>query len=93
MEHGREKFKKDYQDFGLQTIWNHPRDSGILPCRVYLRHCLLACKNLSEQVYTNFIENTYLADRKTTLRKYLETESEKVFAAKPPEGLESRYSG
>lgn len=41
----------------------------ILPCRVYLRHCVLAAKACGEVAYASFLDQTYLADRKTTIRE------------------------
>ena len=43
----------------------------ILPCRVYLKHCLTAAERLSDAVYRNFLTTTYLADGKRTLGDYL----------------------
>jgi hypothetical protein len=37
--------------------------NDVFPCRVYLRHCTLAAKNLSSLAYTSFLDDTYLADR------------------------------
>lgn len=43
----------------------------ILPCRTYLKHCLGAAKSMSDDCYDNFLDHSYLADKKTTIREYL----------------------
>ncbi|KAM0034503.1 hypothetical protein Hdeb2414_s0016g00498651 [Helianthus debilis subsp. tardiflorus] len=60
-----EIYHERYGRFGIDKIW---RDD-VLPCRVYCRHCVLATKNLMNEAYDNFLDHTYLADRKTTLTK------------------------
>lgn len=32
----------------------------VLPCRAYLRHCILASQNLGEEAHTSFMDNTFL---------------------------------
>ena len=43
----------------------------ILPCRVYLKHCLTAAERLGADVLANFLATTYLADGSTSLGAYL----------------------
>ena len=69
----------------------------MLPCRVYLRHCVLAAKKLSklsgsEAAYNSFLDDTYLADRVTTVRTYLAQHPDIMKELPPPE-LAGRYSG
>lgn len=64
----------------------------ILPCRVYLRHCVLAAKALSPEVYDNFLHCSYLGDKKTTIGEYLKT-NPSIMDELPPEELVDRYSG
>lgn len=64
----------------------------VLPCRVYLRHCVLAAKKLSPDAYDNFLDNTFLSDRKTTIRCHLAANPEIMEELPPPE-LAGRYSG
>ncbi|ETV74957.1 hypothetical protein, variant [Aphanomyces astaci] len=45
---GQSTFDKLYRTYGLDTIWGYDASSGILPCRVYLRHCILAVQKLGE---------------------------------------------
>ncbi|PON88228.1 Butirosin biosynthesis [Trema orientale] len=78
-----------YGRYGIDKIW---RDD-ILPCRAYLRHCVLAAKNLSDASYNNFLDHTFLGDRKTTIREYLATTGSGIMEEEPPESLKSRYGG
>eukprot|EP01130_Rhizamoeba_saxonica_P013499 TRINITY_DN5764_c0_g2_i5.p2 TRINITY_DN5764_c0_g2~~TRINITY_DN5764_c0_g2_i5.p2 ORF type:complete len:163 (+),score=30.04 TRINITY_DN5764_c0_g2_i5:284-772(+) len=73
----------------LDQIW---RDD-VYPCRLYLKHCLLAAKNLGLNVYNNFLDHSYLADRTTTLRSYLESMENNIFAEISPPELAERYNG
>mmetsp|Transcript_15111 Transcript_15111/g.25579 ORF Transcript_15111/g.25579 Transcript_15111/m.25579 type:complete len:275 (+) Transcript_15111:509-1333(+) len=53
--------------YGVDKIWRE----DILPCRTYLRHCVLAAQGLGEHVHEDFLDNTFLCDRKTTVRAHL----------------------
>ncbi|KAH9626444.1 hypothetical protein KSS87_004946 [Heliosperma pusillum] len=81
-----------YQHYGRYNIDNIWRDD-ILPCRLYLRHCVLAAKNLGEVAYNNFLDHTYLGNRETTIRQYLMTTGSGVMEEEPPESLKTRYGG
>ncbi|KAK7329490.1 hypothetical protein VNO77_23660 [Canavalia gladiata] len=85
----KEIYFQQYGRWNIDKIW---RDD-VLPCRVYLRHCVLAAKNLGETAYNNFLDNTYLADRKTTIREYLATTGAGIMEEQPPESLKYRYGG
>jgi hypothetical protein len=89
---GKEYFEKEYGPYGIQTIWNWDKDSDLKPCAVYLRHCTLAAQSMGEICYTSFLDDTYLVDRKTTIRSYLE-QNPHVMEAKPPPALEGRWGG
>ncbi|GAB2294315.1 hypothetical protein Dimus_028525 [Dionaea muscipula] len=78
-----------YGRYNIDKIW---RDD-ILPCRVYLRHCVLAAKNLGDAVCNNFLDHTYLGDRKTTIREYLATTGSGIMDEEPPNALKARYGG
>lgn len=54
---------------------------------------VLAAKNLGETAYNNFVDHTYLADRKTTIRDYLATTGSGIMEEQPPESLKHRYGG
>ncbi|KAJ4802097.1 hypothetical protein LUZ62_014663 [Rhynchospora pubera] len=85
----KEIYHDRYGRYNIQKIW---RDD-ILPCRIYLRHCVLAAKNLGEPAYSNFLDHTYISDRKTTIRQYLATDGAGIMEEEPPESLKTRYGG
>lgn len=78
-----------YGRYGIDKIW---RDD-ILPCRAYLRHCILAAKNLGDEAYNNFLDHTYLGDRSTSIREYLASAGSGIMEEEPPEALKTRYGG
>lgn len=89
---GHERFERYYGQFGLHTIWNWQPDSGLLPCAIYLRHCVLAAQSMGPICYQSLLDETYLVDRSTTVRKYLEQHPDVMTTLPPPELL-SKYSG
>ncbi|CAJ2653960.1 unnamed protein product [Trifolium pratense] len=86
---GREMYFQQYGEYNIHKIW---RDDA-LPCRVYLRHCVLAAKNLGDEAYNNFLDHTFVADRKTTIRQYFEKMGTSIMDEEPPESLKTRYGG
>ena len=74
-------------------IWHWPHDSGLLPATIYLRHCLLAVKKAGGAAYESFLCDTFLADRKTTLKEYLDEHGDMVMASCPPPHLAARFGG
>lgn len=89
---GKERFDAEYIARGLKTIWKWPQDSGLLPCAAYLRHCTLAAEKLGDVAFDSFLDDTFLCDRKTTIREYLDAHPS-VMTRLPPESLRERYSG
>lgn len=89
---GRQKFNDLYASKGVLTIWNWSENSGLEPCWVYLRHCVLSARALSPAAEQSFLDDTYLIDRKTTIREYLRKYPE-VMDSLPPASLVGRYSG
>eukprot|EP00934_Nitzschia_sp_Nitz4_P000150 Nitzschia sp. Nitz4//scaffold264_size26629//5645//6343//NITZ4_008232-RA/size26629-processed-gene-0.51-mRNA-1//1//CDS//3329544791//150//frame0 len=89
---GEPHFEKQYKQYGVDTIWGWKRDSGLRPCDVYLRHCYLAAKSMGDDCFNSFLDETYLVDRETKLRQYVEEHPE-VLEKLPPKALEGRYSG
>ncbi|XP_022864059.1 uncharacterized protein LOC111384070 isoform X2 [Olea europaea var. sylvestris] len=85
----KEIFFQRYGRYGIDKIWA----DNILPCRVYLRHCVLAAKNLGDLAYNNFLDHTFLGDRKTTIREYLATTGSGIMEEEPPELLKYHYGG
>jgi hypothetical protein len=70
------------------SFWYYKHPSQfILPCSV------LAARNLGEPAYGNFLDHTYLGDRRTTIREYLATTGAGIMEEEPPESLKSRYGG
>ncbi|KAE9455157.1 hypothetical protein C3L33_12924, partial [Rhododendron williamsianum] len=85
----QEVYFQRYGRYNIHKIW---RDD-ILPCRVYLRHCVLAAKSLGDAAYNNFLDHTFLGDRKTTIREYLATTGSGIMEEEPPEPLKTRALG
>ena len=67
-------------------------DDELLPCPVYLRHCVLAAEKMGTEAYDSFLDSTYLADRATTIRSYLDKRPD-ILDSLPPEHLRERYGG
>ncbi|KAK3261465.1 hypothetical protein CYMTET_29627 [Cymbomonas tetramitiformis] len=76
------------ETFGIDRIW---RDD-ILPCRTYLRHCVLSAQGLGDHAYNDFLDTTYLADRTTTIRQHLSSNPD-IMEELPPPALRERYCG
>ncbi|KAJ7518670.1 hypothetical protein O6H91_20G002900 [Diphasiastrum complanatum] len=83
-----EKYHRRYGQYNINQIW---RDD-IFPCRLYLRHCVLAARNLGLEAYDNFLDHTYLGDRKTTIRQYLALKPD-IMEEEAPDNLKNRYGG
>jgi hypothetical protein len=64
----------------------------VLPCRVYLRHCVLASQALGPEAHASFLDGTVLADRRTTVRQHL-GRNPGIMQELPPPSLVGRYSG
>jgi len=89
---GEDHFNKQYNQYGVNTIWGWTTDSGLRPCAVYLRHCYLAAKSMGDECFNSFLDETFLVDRETKLRDYIAGNPE-VLQAEPPPELVGRYSG
>uniref|UniRef100_A0A7S0IWQ4 Gamma-glutamylcyclotransferase AIG2-like domain-containing protein n=1 Tax=Calcidiscus leptoporus TaxID=127549 RepID=A0A7S0IWQ4_9EUKA len=89
---GSARFERLYLQQGLTTIWRWPIDSMLRPCAAYLRHCALAAEKMGPHCQTSFLDDTYLVDRVTTVRAYLEKFPE-VLSTLPPPSLCERYGG
>ena len=85
---GPEEFWERYGQYGVDRVW---RDD-VLPCRAYLRHCVLAAQNLSPAAHASFLDQTFLADRRTTIREHLARDPS-IMQELPPESLAVRYGG
>lgn len=89
---GQERFDKNYGKYKIETIWNWKEDSGLRPCGPYLRHCVLASEKMEKVCHDSFLDETYLVDRKTTIRSYLKAYPNVMDTLPPPE-LQHRYGG
>ena len=80
--------------FGEERIWYPGRRSppAVYPTRAYARHCVLAAKSLGPEALASFLDHTFLADRRTTLRTHLERNPSLMETPPPPE-LAERYGG
>mmetsp|Transcript_33871 Transcript_33871/g.99823 ORF Transcript_33871/g.99823 Transcript_33871/m.99823 type:complete len:268 (+) Transcript_33871:64-867(+) len=78
-----------------QGVWHWEHDSGLLPADVYLRHCLLAVEKAGPIAMNSFVNETYFADRNTTVAEYLDRDNtrERVMLARPPDHLLQRFNG
>lgn len=77
----------DGTPYAIQAVWSDP---NVLPCRPYLRHVVLAARALGVEACV--LDNTVLADRRTTVRQHLARDSS-IMEEGPPKGLEARYGG
>lgn len=83
-----EEWARRWAVHGIDRVWR----SDVLPCRLYLRHCVLAARGFHPDAYDSFLDNTFLADRSTTVRQYLAQHGD-IMEEEPPPELKARYSG
>eukprot|EP00850_Spirogloea_muscicola_P000926 SM000003S11171 [mRNA] locus=s3:1301208:1307351:- [translate_table: standard] len=83
-----DEYHRRYGRYGIDKIWI----DDILPCRVYLRHCVLAAETLGKEACDSFLDATFLADRTTTIRQYLDS-NPSIMTELPPPALQERYGG
>ncbi|GER30563.1 hypothetical protein STAS_06508 [Striga asiatica] len=69
-----------FGQYKIGRIWS----DDILPCRAYLRR-VMAAQELNEVAYNNFLDHTFLGDRKTTIREYLSTKGLGILDEQPPD--------
>jgi hypothetical protein len=80
------------EELALPTLWHWAPDSGLRPATVYLRHCLLAARAMGCE--DSFLDETWLVDRKTSLRRYLaQVGVDSVLNCHVPAALQGRYGG
>ena len=89
------RYRGAYPDgtpYDLTAVWDDP---DVLPCRAYLRHCVLAARRAGVGVEACLLDNTFLADRATTVRAYLAGHpvAAGLMDEAPPPELAARYSG
>lgn len=54
-----EEWARRWGVHGISAVWR----SDVLPCRLYLRHCVLAARSLGPEAEHSFLHSTFLADR------------------------------
>lgn len=72
----------------LRTIWNQDKER-LLPCRAYLRLCVLAAEKLG--IGQNFLDSTFLADRRTPVRQHVASDPT-ILVELPPEHVAHFYT-
>ena len=87
---GEETYNSSLKEAGISGIWNRELNQGILPCSVYLRHCVLASRR-SRECEDSFLDETFL-ENGVPVRQYL-AENPWVMELQPPQSLVGRYSG
>mmetsp|Transcript_19560 Transcript_19560/g.59172 ORF Transcript_19560/g.59172 Transcript_19560/m.59172 type:complete len:258 (+) Transcript_19560:232-1005(+) len=83
-----DEFKRRFLDHGVDRVW---RDD-VLPCRAYLRHCVLAAQHVGPKAGDSFLDSSFLADRTTSIRQYLQLHPD-IMLEQPPPHLATRYGG
>lgn len=68
-KHGEAAFHDRYVRYGLDSIWSWR--GPILPCRVYLRHCVLAAQKAGQDVADDFLDTTLLRGANPLLLLFL----------------------
>eukprot|EP00897_Mesotaenium_endlicherianum_P009181 jgi/Mesen1/8291/ME000045S07743 len=84
----KEEYHRQYGRWGIEKIWT----DDVLPCRTYLRHCVLASQRLGQEAHDSFLDHTFLADRKTSIRQHLAANPD-IMEELPPPQLAERYGG
>ncbi|KAI3429602.1 hypothetical protein D9Q98_005688 [Chlorella vulgaris] len=74
------EWQRRYGEYGVDTIWT----DNVLPCRVYLRHCVLAAQRLGSEAHASFLDGSVLSDRTTTVRQHLAAEPGIMDELPPP---------
>ena len=87
---GDNTYRQKLLKTGLSTIWGWDEKSALKPCPAYTNHCYLAAQSLGAQALDSFLDDTYLVDRKTSLRTYLSRNPD-VHFAQPPSMHDSRH--
>ena len=88
--HSATEWHSSVTKFGIDSLWNYSKGQ-ILPCRPYLRLCVLASEMLGEDVKNNYLDTTFLVDRKTTIREHL-AQNPDILTTPPPENVRKFYT-
>ncbi len=57
-----------YETYDTQSFWHTTH----LPAKIYLEHCIASARDIGPDMLENFLDASYLHDRKTSMRSYLE---------------------
>ena len=63
---------EEYYDRVGKYDTGHIWRTDILPFPPYLKFCLQSARNLGPEAYRNFLDTSFIADGKTTIREYTE---------------------
>lgn len=88
---GKGYIEEKYGKHGVTSIWDGWSDA-ILPCPVYLRHCVLAAEKQGPEAHASFLWETFLADRVTTIEAHLKARPD-IMTTLPPPSVANRYTG
>jgi hypothetical protein len=55
----------------IGSVWSN----DVLPCKFYLRHCVLAAKGFCREAHDSFMDNTYISDRELDYQAVFATAS------------------
>jgi len=58
-----------YEKYNVTSFWHGPH----LPADIYTEHCLAAARDLGPEFLNNILDVSFLHDRNTSLRQYLES--------------------
>lgn len=70
----RQLYDERYQHKYRGEVWRN----DILPRNKYLAFCLEAARNIHEKYVDNILNQSYLADRETTIKSYLKGQHDKL---------------
>jgi len=56
-----------YAEYGVSSFWHRQE----LPAQTYLEHCLAGARELGDDYVGNFLDTSFIYDRKTSLRAFM----------------------
>ena len=57
-----------YEMYSTPSFWHTPH----LPAKAYLEHCIASARDINAAVLNNFLDTSFLHDRTTSIRSFLE---------------------
>lgn len=67
---GRTSLLDLYEDYDVTALWHTMHK----PAQHYIEHCLAAAYELGSDFFGNFLDQSFLHDRQTTIRSFIESE-------------------